>query len=34
MAKNFSVKFSGASYKVYSFDLFNFPDEWGEVAED
>ena len=32
MAKNFSVKFSGASHKVYSFDLYNFPGEWGEVA--
>jgi excinuclease UvrABC nuclease subunit len=32
MAKNFSAKFSGASHKVYSFDLYNFPGEWGEVA--
>lgn len=32
MAKNFSIRFSGASHKVYSFDLYNFPGEWGEVA--
>ena len=32
MTKNFSVKFSGASHKVYSYDLYNFPGEWGKVA--